>query len=142
MLLNNKGPARRPGPARLLTSASMKRFWLLLLALVMPLQMSWAAVHFCDDSKLYAASTHEAGVRHADPARQAAVDSAHVQGLAGAAEACCGAVHACHGLHSVMPHEAVALSAGSSPRIVPAFQPRLVPGTDPPRHERPKWLVA
>ena len=139
-------PTSRAGHASLLASAPMKRFWLLFLVLVMPLQMSWAAVHFCDDRKPYAASTQGTGTAQADLARQASMAVAHAQTHAAGAgvgiEACCGAAHSCHGLHGVMPHEAVAAAAGSLPRILPAFQPRLVPGADPPRHERPQWPAA
>ncbi|ROZ78252.1 hypothetical protein [Ramlibacter sp. WS9] len=119
----------------------MRRFWLLLLALVMPLQMSWAAVHFCDD---------QVPTISADAAAKGAERILHVhdeqakQGLGSdaAAEPCCGAAHGCHGLHNLIAQAAPGDSTAPSRCPLVASDDRMARRQFSDRHERPQWLPA
>ena len=118
----------------------MRRFWLLLLVLVLPLQMSWAATHFCDDERLVAKTVVAAEL--GNHAHQALADEVSDSQAEKIADACCGTVHGCHGLHHL-----VGLTA---PVFVPArsTQMPIHIGAAPPagellsRVERPKWSAA
>lgn len=117
----------------------MRRLGLFLLVFVLTLQMSWAAVHYCDDTRevAHAMTADEAGhVHEAEADDQADVNAEKI------ADACCGAAHGCHGLHHLMGQAdpefaAMTSSLGSPPS-----------GTGPPlsgahtRIERPNWLAA
>lgn len=118
----------------------MKRFWLLLLAFVLPLQMSWAAVHFCEADQAHAAGTTAAVVPE-DSERQA-VKSVEGQVVEALADACCGASHGCHGLHNLMaPVETATCLAPGSAGISSAEVP-LATSAFHTRHERPQWSAA
>lgn len=122
----------------------MRRFLLLLLAFVLPLQMSWAAVHFCDESA-HAISAEQVAdavadlANQADDASQANGDPAKPDALA---DACCSAAHGCHGLHSVMgPSGGLSLSPPAAHAMAAA--PPALPKRDAlSRIDRPQWLVA
>lgn len=118
----------------------MRRFFLLLLALILSMQMSWAASHFCDDERLVVqavAATALDGLDH-----QAAAEEQSDAQAEKIADACCGAVHGCHGLHHLMGHEDVAFAtsafthmpapSGAAPALSDAFT----------CIERPNWLAA
>lgn len=118
----------------------MRRFLLLLLAFVLPLQMSWAATHFCDDEKLVAravAAAEQGG--HALDAAGEEQSDAKAEKIA---DACCGAAHGCHGLHHLMGH------ADSTSAQAAAIQMPAPSGAAPPlsdarsRIERPNWSAA
>lgn len=129
----------------------MKRFWLLLLALVLPLQMSWAAVHFCDTDLPNAASSGAPSAQghakdHAqhqerDHARESA-KAAEGQAVEALADACCGAAHGCHGLHSLMAAQDAANGAVASGAGLTGAAVRLVTSAFNTRHERPQWSAA
>lgn len=84
----------------------MKRWLIVLLIFVLPLQMSWASLHVCDDSSAPAASEFVFTDGHS------AADAA-----SSLADACCASAHACHGLHTAMcecsPFLAVTVPASS-----------------------------
>jgi hypothetical protein len=121
----------------------MKRFWLLLLAFVLPLQMSWAATHFCDDEMTHIAaamSGAEKGVhKHAEVKESGKKsDSKQSEKLAD----CCGASHGCHGLHHLMAHpEGFVPSIGQAEVAATRDGPSTC-GFLASRVERPKWLAA
>lgn len=116
----------------------MRRFLLLLLAFVLPLQMSWAATHFCDDARLLelaVAAAEQGGHVHA-PDEQSDSKGEKI------VDSCCGAAHNCHGLHHIMGQadpEFVARASTQSP---------APPGAAPPmgevlsRIDRPNWFAA
>lgn len=116
----------------------MKRFWLLLLAVLMPLQMSWAAVHFCADemplATVHAVEAVNSHHQHAAPSKAADKD---VSG-----EPSCGAVHSCHGLHNIMPLDDADAAIHSPSLSLPGFLTHTIPGAYPARHERPQWTAA
>jgi hypothetical protein len=115
----------------------VKRFWLLLLAFVMPLQMSWAAIHFCDDAAalVHAGSSHEASA--ASPVQSDAGDAGDVLG-----DACCTAAHGCHGLHSLIGQEAPEFFLPAFTSTPADFQQPVARSPFAERHERPQWLAA
>lgn len=116
----------------------MRRFLLLLFAIVLPLQMSWAATHFCDDDRFVAQAVASAE-RGSHAHEQTATDEQSVEKIA---DACCGAAHGCHGLHHLMGQ--------ADPEFTPtASSQMLAPaGAAPPlsgsrsRIERPNWSAA
>lgn len=119
----------------------MRRFWLLLLVFVMPLQMSWAAVHFCggETAVLAAAAASKAGNElshsHDETTKQG-------QGAEALADACCGASHGCHGLHNLMTHAAPSLPAMPHESLLISLDERHAQRQFADRHERPQWLAA
>lgn len=121
----------------------MRRFLLLLLAFVLPLQMSWAATHFCDDAQLVAQAVASAELGdHAHDGHHERADEQSDSKAEKIADSCCGAAHGCHGLHHLMGHGDLAFSTSASTQM-PAPS-----GAAPPlsearsRIERPNWLAA
>ncbi|MEJ7931447.1 hypothetical protein WG922_15840 [Ramlibacter sp. AN1015] len=118
----------------------MRRWLLLLLAFVLPLQMSWAAVHACHDE--LATATAHAQAPGSDRAIALDVSNVEIEDGKQFSDACCGAAHACHGLHHLMGHAAPEFTAQVSSQI------NLTSGPAPAliqlsaRVERPKWLAA
>lgn len=117
----------------------MSRIWLLLLAIVMPLQMSWAAVHFCSDdaagtrAEVVTASADMHGHAHVAADAQAEAD---IQGE------CCAAAHGCHGLHNLMATEQAQLSFANLANAVPVTDDTTSQRQFATRHERPQWSAA
>lgn len=118
----------------------MRRLLLLLLALILPMQMSWAASHFCDDERLVAqavAAAQQGGHDHAaSPDEQSDAQAEKI------ADACCAAAHGCHGLHHLMGHAALALNPAASSQM-PAPSGAAPPASHASsRIERPNWSAA
>lgn len=117
----------------------MRRIGLFLLVFVLSLQMSWAAVHYCDDTRTgpLAATANDDSHSH-----EAEADGQLDGQAEKIADACCGAAHACHGLHHLMGHEDFAVATPA------ATQMPAPSGGSPPlsvahsRIERPNWLAA
>ena len=110
----------------------MRRFWLLLLAFVMPLQMSWAAVHLCDETPVSASAYAHAAEEPQTESKAKAV----------AADACCVGAHGCHGLHSLMSQSD---QCGVFPASAGAFlesDHMMAARNFSVRHERPQWTAA
>ncbi len=120
----------------------MRRFWLLLLVFVLPLQMSWAAVHSCDDERLVTANVAAALLSSHDHDTDSVKQASDDQKSEKIADSCCGAAHGCHGLHHLMG-QANAEFAPRAAGLMPAPS-----GAAPPlsearsRIERPNWLAA
>lgn len=118
----------------------MRRFLLLLLALVLPMQMSWAATHFCDDARLVelaVAAAEQGGHVHGD----ATAEHTESKGEK-IADACCGAAHNCHGLHHIMG-QAEPEFAGRASTQMPAPSGAAPPmGEVLSRIDRPNWSAA
>jgi hypothetical protein len=120
----------------------MRRLLLLLLAFVLPLQMSWAATHFCDDEQLVAQAV--AAAELGDHARNGH-DTAEKKSDAKAekiADACCGAAHGCHGLHHLMGQADPDFVPNASGQTLARFFAAPPLGESRSRIERPKWLAA
>jgi hypothetical protein len=113
----------------------MRSALLLFLVLLLPLQMSWAAVHFCNDHAPQARTASAAaavGTEHEHPADAGALP----------ADPCCAAAHGCHGLHTVMAPHAQALAALAEATSPPVSRDRLTLTEFAVRHERPQWSAA
>lgn len=119
----------------------MRRLSLLLLLLVLPLQMSWAAMHFCDDAGQVKEAVEEAAIDHAHDSHAAEPDSGDEQS-AKIVDACCGAADGCHGLHHLIGCMDAAFAPAGSGQVP------IESGAAPPsggglsRVERPKWSAA
>ena len=116
----------------------MNRFWLLLLACILSVQTSWAAVHFCDEAaplaRAAAAQDHAGALGALHDADDA------TGGIHG--DQCCSAAHGGHVLQSLMSQEPHALAVGSV-HAAPA-EPRQPRKRErfPERVERPQWSAA
>jgi cytochrome c5 len=118
----------------------MRRLLLLLLALVLSMQMSWAATHFCDDARLVELAVAAAEqVGNVPP--DAAAEPSESKGEK-IADACCGAAHVCHGLHHLMGQADPAFGGAASTQMPAPC------GAAPPSREilsridRPNWSAA
>ncbi|MGA0572775.1 hypothetical protein ACO2Q9_18825 [Variovorax sp. VNK109] len=126
----------------------MKRCLLLLLVFVLPLQLSWAAIHYCEDDDgvglLNVASAQFDDHRHAPVPEAGSGSTASVSFdvQTGNADPCCAAAHACHGLHHLIANSPSDLAAPASERVrwLSSADPR--PDSRTARLERPKWLAA
>ena len=119
----------------------MKRFLLLFLAFVLPLQMSWAAVHMCDDGIVVstsAALVEAEGDRH-DVETLKKSESEQPGKLV---DTCCGAAHSCHGLHHLMAQANPHFGSAAATQIPIASRATPHPGYVLSRVDRPKWLAA
>lgn len=116
----------------------MRRLCLLFLLFVLPVQMSWAAVHDC-----------ATGVRGSSPLVELAADYGESV-VSAASEPSSDApdfghgntVHACDGIHDLVADETgcAAVAAGTD-RHRPALS-IFLPGAVSPRLERPQWPAA
>lgn len=123
---------------------AVKRFFLILLIMLLPIQMSWAAMHICDDDMAVAEATAQV-MHQADPhEHDHQVVKAHQgdTGKAHAADACCFAGHGCHSLHSLMASDPSQASLLGSAHALNALHSQLAGGAFSARHERPKWPAA
>lgn len=120
----------------------MRRFWLLLLVVVLPFQMSWAAVHYCDDERLLSTTVEASMTAGHDHDGQTAKQRAGDQNSEKIADACCGASHGCHGLHHLMPHTEASLPSAGRAAVAAARDGPFTCGFLATRVERPKWLAA
>ena len=115
----------------------MTRFWLLLLVLILPAQMSWAAVHYCSDEGAGAAA---AQLQHAY-----LTDATHAPKERGSnlpVDSCCVAAHACHGLDSALDQADVSVPSMDGPAGVVITHDAPIWRDFASRHERPQWPAA
>jgi hypothetical protein len=115
----------------------MRRVWLLLLAVMLPLQAAWAATHgYAHDVSIDAHAVVET-VAHHEESATASTD----QHADGKGHGCCDMAHSCHGspsLVSALPSQP-AVSAG---HLLNASSTELRPMVLVSRHERPQWSPA
>lgn len=118
----------------------MRRFCLLLLVLVLPLQMSWAAAHFCDDERMvaHAVAVAERG-EHAHDAVAEQQSDAQAEKIA---DSCCGAAHGCHGLHHLMGQADPEIAPTVSSQVPAPWGVAPMPSGPRWRIERPNWSAA
>lgn len=118
----------------------MRRFWLLLLLIVLPVQVSWAAIHHCDDTvsgvAAVLAGAPKAAGDHALPASddEAIATDASAQNAPSA--------HPCHGLHELMGHGTQSSIETAKETVLASSQPVFRPSILASRHERPQWAAA
>jgi poly(3-hydroxybutyrate) depolymerase len=117
----------------------MRRVWILLLVMMLPLQTAWAAVH---------------GYAHdADVAAHARVESQMKVDVAGAADTvvdhqteadghgCCDMAHSCHGSATLMPTLVIQLGAEAR-SLLNASDGAFTLQMLVTRHDRPNWVPA
>lgn len=114
--------------------------------MLLPIQMSWAAMHICDDdvavADLTAQLMHESPHEHEHDHQVIVKASQGDTGKAHVADACCFAGHGCHSLHSLMVSEPSQVSLVDSAHALNALHSQLAGGAFSARHERPKWPAA
>lgn len=121
-------------------AAPMRRLLLLLLAFVLPLQLSWAATQLCDGEDFGARSV--AAAQLAEHAHGEASGEAGGSTSGKHADACCDAAHGCNGLHHPIGQadpQVPSLASTHWPAQCSATPPLSGP---PGRIERPNWLAA
>jgi hypothetical protein len=142
-LASFSNPSKICGNTFLLTSSSMKNLWLLMLAIVIPMQTSWAAMHVCEGAgiTLTAAAQHQEAA-HA-PSAATAVDADQNSEVANPlADTCCSSAHGCHGLHSLMAQADRPMSVVLPSVSYKSSDTLLEPGHAHARLERPNWSAA
>lgn len=121
----------------------MKRFWLLLLAFVLPAQMSLAAVHRCDKSMPMAAMSHvfehsDGSDVHQEVHHQHSADhDAEQLGDAGH-----GSAHGLNVFHGLTSQDGNIVDVVAAANFISTSHLLPVPGAFSTRHERPQWLPA
>ena len=117
----------------------MRRVWILLLALMLPLQMTWAASHgYAHDADIAAHVRVESQIK-VDVASNAEAAVDHQSEANG--HGCCDMAHTCHGSATMMPTFPMQVGTGARSLLSPsdgAFMPRKLVT----RHERPQWAPA
>jgi hypothetical protein len=117
----------------------MRRVWILLLVLMLPLQMAWAAAHgYAHDADVAAHVRVESQIK-ADVAAssEAAVD----QQSEAKGHGCCDMAHTCHGSATMMPTFAIHVDTDSRGLLSPSDGACLLQMLVT-RHERPQWVPA
>lgn len=112
----------------------MRRFWLLLLLMVLPVQMSWAAIHHCDDTP------RPVGVAQA--ADHAVADAPDGQRPADGSVTNAPSAHACHGLHELMNQPVDVFAGPTAATVVASAQPPFCASVIASRRDRPQWAAA
>ena len=117
----------------------VKRLFLILLVMLLPIQMSWAAVHVCDDgagAASYVQALQPPAHEHAFDAASVPDDKTHL------ADTCCVTGHGCHGLHSLMVGKSSQGCLADRAHAMNGQDSQLTDGALSARHERPKWPAA
>ena len=116
-----------------------------MLAIVVPLQTSWASMRFCEGmgNPVAAVAAHlDAGwaveVTHLAETYKASNEGAADQASAG----CCDAAHGCHGLHSIALHAVNDVAMESASLSFKPCDVLIEPGRAHARLERPNWSAA
>lgn len=117
----------------------MRRVWILLLALMLPLQMTWAAAHgYAHDADVAAHVRVESRLK-VDAAVSA--DAAEDHQTEASGHGCCDMAHTCHGSATLMPTLALQVGAGARAPLRPT-DGAFTLQTLVTRHERPQWVPA
>lgn len=118
----------------------MRRFWLLLLLMVLPVQMSWAAMHHCDDTPAAGASVLVVASQGGDSV--AADPSDDQRRSADELGKTTPSAHACDGLHEIMAFPAAVFLAPAPEAVLPNSRPVFRPRVIASRLDRPRWSAA
>lgn len=115
----------------------MVRVFLIFMALVLPLQLGWAAAHgYAHDSQV-----HEHSSATTVSILESNTDESVTASVAVTETGCCGASHSCHGsplLVSERESNSPVAAVRSWTASVQAFKAR----DNASRHERPQWAPA
>lgn len=132
----------------------MARFFMVFLALVLPLQLGWAAAHgYVHDAMPHHEAVAMVDAAHADDvavtvavaaAGSHALETSDAPRHGGAPTAdhgCCNASHSCHGTPLLLPCIQSGVRTDNAASLVPATQ--AFAAREPfSRHERPQWAPA
>lgn len=117
----------------------MRRFWLLLLLVVLPVQVSWAAIHHCDDTASGVAAVLAGAPQATGDHGLPASDEAPAAEKTGQNTP---SAHPCHGLHELMGQGTPSSLEAADETVLASSQPVFRPSPISPRHERPQWAAA
>lgn len=117
----------------------MRRVWILLLVMMLPLQMAWAAAHgYAHDADVAAHARVESQIK-VDVA--ASADATVDQQSESNGHGCCDMAHSCHGSATLMPTSVIQL--GTQARsLLNASDGAFMLQTLVTRHDRPNWVPA
>ena len=116
----------------------MKKFWLLLLVFILPVQMSLAAVHLCDDGIAVPTMSHAFEPSDAGDVHQ----EAHQHPTDHGAEHLSDAGHGCNAFHGLTSQDGNTVGVATAANFISMSHLLPVPGAFSTRHERPQWLPA
>lgn len=116
----------------------MKRFWLLLLVFVLPVQMSLAAVHLCDDGIPMAAMSQAFEHSDANDIHQHPAD----HGAEHLGDAGHGSAHGCTVFLGLTSHDGTTVGVAAAANFISSSHLLPVFAAFSTRHERPQWLPA
>lgn len=116
----------------------MRRFWLLLLLMVLSTQMSWAAVHRCDDTAASEAVL-TVPLQAGDYVTEGPLDD---QRDAETPAKKSPSAHPCHGVHELMAHVPQVLVEPANESALLSAEPFFRPAIFASRRDRPRWLAA
>ena len=117
----------------------MRQFWLLLLLMVLPVQMSWAAIHHCDDTTAESAAVLAVAFQTQDGAAASHSDE---QGSTDTSAKNSPSAHPCHGLHQLMAHAPKVIAEATKAKVLASPEPLFCPSVLASRRERPQWSAA
>lgn len=117
----------------------MRRVWILLLVMMLPLQMAWAAAHgYAHDADTAAHVRVESQIK-VDAAASADVTVDQQSEANG--HGCCDMAHSCHGSATLMPTSVIQL--GTQARsLLNASDGAFTLQMLVTRHDRPNWVPA
>jgi hypothetical protein len=117
----------------------MRRVWILLLVLMLPLQMTWAAAHgYAHDADVAAHVRVESQIKaEVTASSEAAVD----QQVEAKGHGCCDMAHTCHGSATMVPTFALQLHTDARNLLSPSDEACTLQMLFT-RHERPQWVPA
>ncbi len=119
----------------------MKRFWLLLLAFVLPVHMSLAAVQLCEDLAPVAAVSYAFEHSEASAVHHNTQHSAD-HGAGQMADTGHGYAHGCDGFHGLTSQDGNTVGVAAAANFISTSDLLPVAGAFNTRHERPQWLPA
>ncbi len=117
----------------------MKRLFVIFLIMLLPLQISLAAVHVCGESIDHTSLAKPANSLISDSGlgEMNAIDEKK-----DLTDTCCSIGHGCNGLHTLIAMESAESLFGSGAHLIDDLTSQVTRGAPNARHERPKWPAA
>ena len=118
----------------------MRRVWILLLVLMLPLQMAWAAAHgYAHDADATSHVRVESQIK-ADAVSEASGTAVEHQSET-KGHGCCDMAHTCHGSATMVPTAATQLDTDAR-NLLNASDGVFMLQMLVARHDRPNWVPA